>query len=88
MVPAEHARDELRRCVAGVLGAERRRLARPHAHRARLAHRLHAAIGDPTIDPVVFPSVQGVYYWTSSAVPGDGGHRGYWTVDFAAGSPR
>jgi hypothetical protein len=41
--------------------------------------------GSPTIDPTVFPSVLGLRTWTSSAVAGDGGASGYWSVDFATG---
>jgi hypothetical protein len=41
--------------------------------------------GIPTLDRAVFPSVPGARTWTSSAVAGDGGPSGYWSVDFASG---
>jgi hypothetical protein len=41
--------------------------------------------GKPAVDPVVFPLVTGALFWTSSAVPGDGGPSGYWIVDFSSG---
>jgi hypothetical protein len=41
--------------------------------------------GQPTIDPVAFPDTPAAPYWTSSAVPGDGGPSGYWSVSFATG---
>jgi hypothetical protein len=39
----------------------------------------------PTINPAVFPSVQGDSYWTSSSVPDDSGPAVYWSVSFATG---
>jgi hypothetical protein len=41
--------------------------------------------GQPMVDPGAFPATPVASYWTSSAVPGDGGPSGYWTIDFSTG---
>ena len=43
------------------------------------------ALGNPTIDPVTFPSTPASPFWSSSQVPVDAATPLYWVVDFSTG---
>jgi hypothetical protein len=45
-------------------------------------------LGNPTIDPVAFPSTPAVPFWSSSQVPVDAATPLYWVVDFGTGLVR